>query len=66
MLIESGSMEVEQKHMVVTGWYGRIGGNVGYVHMVQLQRKEVRKTGRRSIFLFYLFFIESYQFVILI
>jgi len=34
MLIESGSMEVEQKHMVVTGWYGRIGGNVGYVHMV--------------------------------
>jgi len=35
-LIGSGSIEVEQEHMVVTGWYGRMEGNVGHIHMVQL------------------------------
>jgi len=36
MLIESSSIDVEQKFMVVTGWHSRIGGNVGHIHMVWL------------------------------
>jgi len=36
MLIESGSIEVEQEHMVVTDWHNRMEGNVRHIHMVQL------------------------------
>jgi len=36
ILIESSSIEVKQEHMVVTGWHGRIGDNVGYIYIVQL------------------------------
>ena len=35
-LIGSGSIEVEQEHMVVTGWHGRMEDNVEHIHMVQL------------------------------
>ena len=35
-LIGSSSIKVEQEHMVVTEWHGRMEGNVGYIHMVQL------------------------------
>jgi len=34
MLIESGSIEVEQEHIVVIDWYGRIEGYIGHIHMV--------------------------------
>jgi len=34
MLIESGSIEVEQEYIVVTGWYGRMGNNIGHIHIV--------------------------------
>ena len=66
MLIESGSMEVEQKYIVVTDWYDRIEGNIGHIHMVQVQRRKVREARKERTFLFYSFFIESHQFVILI
>jgi len=36
MLIGSSSIEIEQEYKVVIGWHGRIGGNVGYIYMVQL------------------------------
>jgi len=57
---------MEQKHMVVTGWHGRIEGNIGHIHMVQVQRRKVREARKERTFLFYSFFIESHQFVILI
>jgi len=34
MLIGSSSIEVEQEYKVVTGWYSRMGGNVGHIYMV--------------------------------
>ena len=52
--------------MVVTGWHGRIEGNIGHIHMVQVQRRKVREARKERTFLFYSFFIESHQFVILI
>jgi len=36
MLIESGSIEVEQKYIVVTDWYDRIEGNIGHIYIVWL------------------------------
>ena len=36
ILIESSSIEVEQEHIVVTDWHGRIGGNDGHIHIVWL------------------------------
>jgi len=60
------SIEVKQDHMVMASKHGRQEGNICYVHMVMLWRKEVRKARRSKSFLFYLFLIESYQFVFLI
>ena len=34
MLIESGSIEIEQKHIVVTGWYSRMEDNIGHIYIV--------------------------------
>jgi len=34
MLIGSGSIEVEQEHIVVIDWYGRMEDNIGYIYMV--------------------------------
>jgi len=36
MLIESGSMEVEQEYIVVTDWHNRIEGNIGHIYIVWL------------------------------
>jgi len=37
-----------------------------HVHMAMSWRREVREAGRRRSFLFYLFFIKSHEFVLLI
>jgi len=60
MLIGNGSIEVRQEHMVVTGWYSRMEGNIEHIHIVQLRRREVKEARRRSIFLFYSFFLLSF------
>jgi len=46
--------------------YGGQEGDGCHVHMAMSWRREVRETGRRKSFLFYLFLIESHQFVFLI
>jgi len=52
--------------MVMAGRHGGYGGDICHVHMAMSWRREVREAGKRKSFLFYLFLIESHQFVLLI
>jgi len=52
--------------MAMAGRHGGKGGDIYHVHMAMSWRREVREARRRKSFLFYLFLIESYQFVLLI
>ena len=33
---EEEEKKIEQEYIVVTGWYGRMGDNVGHIYIVQL------------------------------
>ena len=57
-------MEVEQDYMVMSGRYKGQEGNGCYGHMVVLQKRDVRESGRMESFLFYFFLIKSLTFVI--
>ena len=59
-------MEVEEEYMAMADRHRGQGGDICYVHMAMSWRREMREAGRRKSFLFYLFLIESHQFVLLI
>ena len=50
--------------MAMASRHGGYGGDIYHVHMAMSWRREVREVGRRKSFLFYLFLIESHQFVL--
>ena len=59
-------MEIEPDHMVMSRRNKGQEDNIYHSCMAMSWRREVREAGRRRSFLFYLFLIESHQFVLLI